>query len=89
MSEEEKGNGLSKDSTVNDVFEFLDLTGGGVRVVPLTIDQDEKDTRLLMVIRGEHNTASTIQALLMEKVQELFDLQTQAEASEKPRIQRV
>jgi len=73
-------NQLSEDPTLNQVFEFIDLSGGPVQVMPVTIAQDPDDTRLAVFIRGEHETASIIMAKLMGEIQDLHDMQQQQEA---------
>ena len=89
---EEKENGLSKDSTLTEVFDFIDMEEGGVNVIPVTVEQDDHDTRLAIFIRGEHGLASFLMAQLMTEIQNLFDLQQQAEAramEDGPQIERV
>lgn len=75
--------GLTPESTINDVFEFLAGAGEGqgVQVVPITFKEQEDDTRLGIFIKGEHETASIIMAELVTTVQNLFELQQQAEAT--------
>lgn len=89
MEEEEQGNGLSKGSTLDEVFNYIDMSAGGVNVRPVSLDNDPKDTRLAIFIRGEHQTASFIMAQLMTEIQNLYDQQAQMEATEKPLIERV
>lgn len=79
---------LSEDPTLSELFEFI-KTEGGVRILPITVKQDENDTRLLLAIQGEHRTASIIMAQLMTEVSDLHDLSEQEEAGEneqKPKI---
>ena len=72
--------GLTPESTINEVFNFLDVDETGAQVVPVTIKQQSDDTRLAIFIKGEHQIASTIMAELMTRVEELFDLAAQAQA---------
>jgi len=84
MTEEEatpQKNNLPDDPTISQVFEFIDISGGAVQVMPVTIDQSPLDTRLAIFIRGEHETASTIMAKLLSDVQDLFDMQEQHRAA--------
>lgn len=74
--------GLTPESTINEVFEFLNRGENAAQVVPVTIKQQSDDTRLAIFIKGEHQSASTIMAELMTRVDELFDLSAQAEAEE-------
>lgn len=82
---------LSEESSINELFEAIQLSEAPTRVVPVSLTQNEKDTRMLIIIRGEHETASAIMAEIMSKVQELFDVQEQviASASNDPTIERV
>lgn len=78
---------LNADSTLNEVFEFFDMEGGGVRVAPMTVKEDPKDTRLLLMVRGDIETASVIFSEVVDRIAELSDLEKQAEASrDKSRI---
>ena len=80
---------LSKESSINEIFDaLLDEGQTGVKVIPITISGDAKDTRLAVLIRGEHVMASYIMAELMTVIQNVFDLQEQEAASE-DRIIRV
>lgn len=78
---------LTSDSTVNELFEFFDVEGA-VACVPITIQETPDDTRLVMLVRGEHDTASLLFAALMERIQELADLEAQQDAlqDDEPRI---
>lgn len=89
MKKEKEESGLTADSSINEIFTELVLPESGINVRPITLQQDKTDTRMMILIRGEHTTASFIMAEIMSKIQELFDLQEQAEASVKPQIQRV
>lgn len=73
---------MTPENTVNEFFEFFDRGENAVQVVPITIKQQEDDTRLAIFIHGNHNEASVIMAELMTKIGELFDLQAQAEAAD-------
>lgn len=74
--------GLTPESTITEVFGFLNAGEGvtGAQVVPVTVKQQDDDTRLCIFIKGDHATASTLMAELMTRVEELFDLSKQAEA---------
>ena len=72
--------GLTPENTLNEFFEFFEHDNTGVRVVPLTVKEQSDDTRLAIIIRGEHQTASVIMATLLTRVEELLALQAQAEA---------
>ena len=73
-------NGLSPESSVNDVFDFIDA-GDGLRVIPLTVKQQEDDTRLAIFIKGEHGIASMMMAELMLRIEEMHDLAEQGQAT--------
>jgi hypothetical protein len=75
-------NGLDKNSTRTDVFEFIDNPDVLLHVLPLTVSQDENDTRLCIFVRGPHEDASMVFAGLMSHVQDLHDQQTQAAAED-------
>jgi hypothetical protein len=79
---------ITPENTINEVFEFFDRGNNAVQVVPTTIKQQTDDTRLAIFISGNHDEASIIMAELMGRVQELADLQDQAEAAveQEPRI---
>ena len=87
MSEEKEKfhNGLSPESTLKELFDFIRVEEG-VNVMPVTLDQDPKDTRMMILIQGEHETASVIMAKLMTVVTDLFDTEKQREQDDKPRI---
>jgi len=72
---------LTPENTVNEFFEFFERGENAVQVVPVTIKQQEDDTRLAIFVRGNHEAASVIFAELMTRVDELFDMQAQVEAS--------
>ena len=73
---------ITPESTLQEAFDYYDAADQeGVQVIPLTIKQQSDDTRLAIFIKGEHQTASVIMAELMMKIEELFDMTQQAEAS--------
>ena len=72
---------MTPENTLNDFFEFFDRGENAVQVVPMTIKQQDDDTRLAIFINGNHKEASVIMAELMTRIDELFDLQEQAEAT--------
>jgi len=80
---------LSPENTLNEFFEFFDRGEGAVQVVPITIKQQQDDTRLAILVRGEHDTASVIFAELMTRIDELFDMQAQVEASREQETSRI
>ena len=83
---EEKTNGLSEESTLQELFDHIAVSEG-VNVMPVTLKQDENDTRLMIIIQGRHDTASVILAQLMTLVQDMFDTAEQVEKdSDKSRI---
>ena len=75
---------MTPENTVNEFFEFFDRGDNAVQVVPMTFKQQEDDTRLAIFIHGEHEAASVIFAAIMTRIDELFDLQAQAEAAREP-----
>lgn len=75
---------MTPENTLNEFFEFFERGDNAVQVVPVTVKQQSDDTRLAIFIHGEHEAASTIMAALMLKIDELFDLQAQAEATSEP-----
>jgi hypothetical protein len=92
MTEEKEKPELTPDSSINEIFEAIELgANGGCNVRPVSLQQDDDDTRLCLFVRGTHSMASFVFAEVMSKVQDLFDLQAQADAraaadAEKPRI---
>ena len=72
---------MTPENTLNDFFEFFDRGENAVQVVPITVKQQDDDTRLAIFIAGNHKEASVIMAELMIRIDELFDLQEQAEAT--------
>lgn len=86
MSEEkEYKNSLTPDSTLDEVFNFIKIDKG-VRVHAVTLKQEKKDSRMMILIQGEHDTASVIMANLMTLVNDLEDTEKQREQDDKPRI---
>lgn len=75
---------MTPENTINEFFEFFDRGEASVQVVPITIKQQEDDTRLAIFIHGKHAESSVIMAELMTRIDELFDLQAQAEATVEP-----
>jgi len=75
---------LTPENTVNEFFEYFDRGENAVQVVPVTIKQQQDDTRLAVFVKGEHDAASVIFAEIMTRIDELFDLQAQAEAQREP-----
>lgn len=84
----EKQGGLTPHNTIQEMFEYFHVEEGGVRVAPMTIKEDADDTRLLMLVRGDMETASIIFAAMYDAVQQLSDVAAQQEAAqdEQPRI---
>ncbi len=83
MTEEKTAsNGLSQNSSLREVFEFVDLPEGQMNIMPITVKQDEEDTRLAIFIRGPHDEASMVMAKLIGDVQDLFDKVEQKAATE-------
>ena len=72
---------LPADPLVSELFQYFDMEGAGVRVAPVTIQEDPQDTRLLFLVRGEHTTASLIFAALYERLEELSAVEQQQEAN--------
>lgn len=80
---------LTPENTLNEFFEFFDRGENAVQVVPITIKQQEDDTRLCLLVKGNHDAASVIFAEIMTRVDELFDLQAQAEAESEPAASQI
>ena len=74
---------LTPESTINEVFEFFDMEGAGLRVIPITIKQQADDTRLAIFLKGEHEITSVMMAELMTRIDELHDLAAQGDATPK------
>lgn len=89
MNEEEKeevySSGLSRESTLKEVFDHIAVKQG-VNVTAVTLEQSEHDTRMMILIQGEHKTASVIMAQLMAHIGDLSDTAKQKEQDEQPRI---
>ena len=75
---------MTPENTLNEFFEFFDRGENAVQVVPITVKQQQDDTRLAIFIHGKHEESSVIMAELMTRIDELFDLQAQAEATVEP-----
>lgn len=73
---------LSKESTLKEVFEFLDTGDEGVQVVPVTIEETADKAQLAIFINGHRDTASVIYAELIYRLGELSDLEAQSESSQ-------
>ena len=71
---------LSPESTIAECFAFLN-GGEGCQVVPVTVKEQSDDTQLAIFIKGNREMASVIMAELMTRIEELFDLSEQAQAS--------
>jgi hypothetical protein len=65
------------DPKLSELFEYF-MEPGTVRVVPMTVKEDEVDTRLLLLVQGDKQTASFIFSELWERVAELSQLEEQA-----------
>lgn len=72
---------MTPENTINEFFEFFERGESAVQVVPMTIKQQQDDTRLAIFIHGTHEGASAIMSELMIRVEELFDMQSQVEAT--------
>jgi len=78
--------GLTKDSTLKELFDFIAVPEGA-NVMPITLSQKKDDTRLMILVQGEHKIASVIMAQLMTVLQDMSDTVAQAEQEDdKPRI---
>lgn len=79
---------MTPENTLNEFFDFFDRGENAVQVIPVTVKEQEDDTRLCIFIHGEHQTSSTLFACLMEKVEELYAIaaQMEEEQSESKRI---
>lgn len=87
MTEEQAG--ITPESTLNEVFDFLAGAaepGAAVQVVPMTVQEQEKDTRLAVFVKGEQMTASMIFAAMMETLENLHERQEQDEAEDEQLI---
>lgn len=83
MSEETE-KGLTPDSTLTELFEYFEMGEDTVRVAPITVQEDPKDTRIVFVIRGEIQTASVITAAFYETLQALHAGAEQEKANREP-----
>ena len=72
---------LPSNPTLSELFEYYDIEDGLVRVIPLTIQEDEKDTRLALIVRGDIQTASLIFSEIWDRVVELSQIEQQQEAN--------
>ncbi len=84
MTDEKTKGQLTPNSTITEMFNHVEIPDGMFNVLPITVSQDENDTRLAILIRGPNRDASIIMAKLMTEVDNLFDLleQGQAQAEE-------
>lgn len=80
---EEESMKLTPENTLTEFFEYFDRGENAVQVVPITIKQQDDDSRMVILVRGKHDMASVIFAELMTRVDELFDMQAQMEAQQR------
>lgn len=83
MKDKEKS--LPADPKLSELFDYFAVQGG-VQVVPMTLSEAPDDTRLLLCIRGHHETASLIFAELWSRIEELSAIEKQHAANDGPRI---
>ena len=73
---------LSKNSTLQEVFDFIRNDEHDVQVLPVTLTSKNDDrARLMILIQGKPNTAHHIMANLMTSVQDMYDLAEQVNAT--------
>jgi len=79
---------LSKTSTIQELFDYIQNDDHDVQVIPVTISKPSDEVaRLMIVIQGAPNTANHIMANLMTSVQDMHDLAEQKESEDpKPAI---
>ena len=78
---------LSKDSTLEEVFDFIRSDEHDVQVLPVTLNKpDDKWARMMVIIQGKPNTANHIMANIMTVVQDMFDQAEQHAASKAPKL---
>ena len=70
--------GLTPESTLDELFEHIRVDEG-MNVIPITLKQDPKDTRLMIVIQGNANMAGVMFAQLITAIQDMSDLVEQQE----------
>lgn len=80
MSEEEKV-GLDRNSTIDEVFNHIAVTEGA-NVIPVTVKQKPHDTRIMVLIQGQHDIASVIMAEIMTLLQDMSDTVKQQEQND-------
>lgn len=86
MSDEIKTE-LTRDTTIDELFNYVAVEQG-VNVLPITWRQSPDDTQLMLVVQGDHDTASIIFANLMMTIEDLMELSEQAPVEdESPIIQ--
>ncbi|HEX04857.1 MAG TPA: hypothetical protein ENH10_06835 [Bacteroidetes bacterium] len=74
---------LSKDSTIQEIFNHVYNPDEDVQVVPVTISKKGDDiARLMILIQGKPETSNHIMANLMHQVQEMWDLAEQHSATD-------
>lgn len=84
MSDEIKTE-LTRDTTIDELFNYVAVEQG-VNVLPITWRQDPNDTQLMLVVQGDHDTASIIFANLMMTIEDLMELSEQAPPEDEPSI---
>lgn len=72
---------LSADPRLSELFEFMNVDAEQMGVLPVSVQQQKDDTRLLIAIRGEHETASFLMANLMTAINDMHGLAEQERAS--------
>lgn len=68
---------LSKDSTLQEVFDHIRTDDGTIRVMPITLTQGAEEAELMILIQGPAKTAHHIMANLMTAIQDMHDLSEQ------------
>ena len=79
MTEEKN---LPDNPTLSELFTYYGIEDGGCRVVPLTIQEDPADTRLLLLVRGEQMTASVIFSEVWNRITEMSQQAEQQKAND-------
>lgn len=84
-SDEQEPNGLSPQSTLEEVFKYIETGEGGVQVLPVTVSkQTDARAQLMIIIQGQNAMAHSILANLMMQVANMHEDAERAHAAVDP-----
>jgi hypothetical protein len=78
---------LTKDTTLQELFNFVYNPDHDVQVIPVTVSKPSEDVaRYMIVIQGKPKTAGMILAALMTQVEDMWARAEQQHAIQKPAV---